>query len=67
MPVVLAAAFRASAPIVALHLTRPAVDIPDRADPNARRRHVRVNDFIAHLMDRLDLSHVDGAAAGGGA
>ena len=31
MPVVIAAALRAKAPIVALHLTRPAVDIPDRA------------------------------------
>ena len=31
VPVVLAAAFRASAPIVALHLTRPAIEIPDRA------------------------------------
>jgi len=31
VPVVIAAALRAKAPIVALHLTRPAVDIPDRA------------------------------------
>src|SRR5919204_398909 len=31
VPVVLAAAFRTRAPIVALHLTRPAVEIPDRA------------------------------------
>jgi transketolase len=31
VPVVLAAALRTKAPIVALHLTRPAVDIPDRA------------------------------------
>lgn len=31
VPVVLAAALRAEAPIVALHLTRPAVEIPDRA------------------------------------
>jgi transketolase len=31
VPVVLAAALRQEAPIVALHLTRPAVDIPDRA------------------------------------
>jgi transketolase len=31
VPVVLAAAFRQKAPIVALHLTRPNVDIPDRA------------------------------------
>ncbi len=31
VPVVLAAALREEAPIVALHLTRPAIDIPDRA------------------------------------
>ena len=31
VPVVLAAALRTDAPIIALHLTRPAVDIPDRA------------------------------------
>ncbi len=31
VPVVLAAALRSDAPIVALHLTRPSVDIPDRA------------------------------------
>jgi len=31
VPVVLAAAFRENAPIVALHLTRPAIEIPDRA------------------------------------
>lgn len=31
VPVVLAAAFRQRAPIVALHLTRPPVEIPDRA------------------------------------
>ena len=30
VPVMLAAAFREKAPIVALHLTRPTVDIPDR-------------------------------------
>jgi len=30
VPVVLAAAFAQKAPIVALHLTRPAIDIPDR-------------------------------------
>lgn len=31
VPVVLGAAMRQSAPIVALHLTRPAIEIPDRA------------------------------------
>src|SRR5947209_11041748 len=31
VPVMLAAAFRADAPIIAIHLTRPPVQIPDRA------------------------------------
>jgi transketolase len=31
VPVVIGAALRAKAPIVALHLTRPSIDIPDRA------------------------------------
>lgn len=31
VPVVLGAALRQSAPIIALHLTRPAIEIPDRA------------------------------------
>ena len=31
MPVVLAAALAQPVPIIALHLTRPAVEIPDRA------------------------------------
>lgn len=31
VPVVLAAAFSSGAPIVALHLTRPAIEVPDRA------------------------------------
>jgi transketolase len=31
VPVVIGAALRTKAPIVALHLTRPAIDIPDRA------------------------------------
>jgi transketolase len=30
VPVVLGAALRASAPIIALHLTRPAIEVPDR-------------------------------------
>ncbi len=46
-----------------------AIDMPERADPNARRRNPGVNDFIAHLMDRLDLGHaeIEGAGAGGSA
>jgi transketolase len=31
VPVVLAAALKQSAPIIALHLTRPAIEVPDRA------------------------------------
>jgi transketolase len=31
VPVLLAAAFRATAPVVAIHLTRPPIQIPDRA------------------------------------
>ncbi|HLZ08610.1 MAG TPA: transketolase, partial [Chloroflexota bacterium] len=30
VPVMIAAAFRANAPVIALHLTRPAIQIPDR-------------------------------------
>jgi NitT/TauT family transport system ATP-binding protein len=33
-----------------------AIDLPDRADPIARRRNPKVNDLIERLMDRLDLS-----------
>jgi NitT/TauT family transport system ATP-binding protein len=35
------------------------IELPDRADPNSRRRNPKVNDLIARLMDRLDLSHAD--------
>ncbi len=42
-----------------------SIELPDRANPNARRRNPKVNDLIAHLMDRLDLSHADiGESAG---
>jgi NitT/TauT family transport system ATP-binding protein len=32
-----------------------AIDIPRRDDPIARRRDPRVNDYVARLMDRLDI------------
>jgi NitT/TauT family transport system ATP-binding protein len=43
-----------------------AIDLPGRDDPIARRRDPRLNDLIAHLMDRLDLGHADIGGDGGG-
>ena len=34
-----------------------AIDLPQREDPIARRREPRVNDYVARLMDRLDIGH----------
>jgi NitT/TauT family transport system ATP-binding protein len=34
-----------------------AIDLPARDDPLARRRHPRVNDYVARLMERLDIGH----------
>jgi NitT/TauT family transport system ATP-binding protein len=31
------------------------IDIPDRDEPLARRKHPRVNDIVNRLMDRLDI------------
>jgi NitT/TauT family transport system ATP-binding protein len=31
------------------------IDLPNREDPLARRHEPRVNDFVARLMDRLDI------------
>jgi NitT/TauT family transport system ATP-binding protein len=31
------------------------IDLPQRDDPLARRRHAKVNDYVARLMDRLDI------------
>jgi NitT/TauT family transport system ATP-binding protein len=33
------------------------IDLPRRDDPIARRREPKVNDYIARLMDRLDIAH----------
>jgi NitT/TauT family transport system ATP-binding protein len=33
------------------------VDMPDRDNPLARRRNPKVNDYVARLMDRLDIAH----------
>jgi NitT/TauT family transport system ATP-binding protein len=33
------------------------VDMPDRDNPIARRRNPKVNDYVARLMDRLDIAH----------
>jgi NitT/TauT family transport system ATP-binding protein len=35
-----------------------AIDMPQRDDPIARRANPRVNDYVARLMDRLDIAHV---------
>jgi NitT/TauT family transport system ATP-binding protein len=44
-----------------------AIDLPQRDDPIARRREPRVNDYVARLMDRLDIVHavIEKQAAGG--
>jgi NitT/TauT family transport system ATP-binding protein len=34
-----------------------AIDMPQRDDPIARRANPRVNDYVARLMDRLDITH----------
>jgi NitT/TauT family transport system ATP-binding protein len=34
-----------------------AIELPQRDDPIARRREPKVNDYIARLMDRLDITH----------
>jgi NitT/TauT family transport system ATP-binding protein len=46
-----------------------AIDLPQRDDPLARRRHARVNDYVARLMDRLDIGDtaLEAQSAGGGA
>ena len=35
-----------------------AIDMPQRGDPLARRHDPRVNDYVARLMDRLDVGHI---------
>jgi NitT/TauT family transport system ATP-binding protein len=34
-----------------------AIDMPQRDNPIARRRDPKVNDYVARLMDRLDIAH----------
>jgi NitT/TauT family transport system ATP-binding protein len=34
-----------------------AVDLPQRDDPIARRHHPKANDYVAILLDRLDIAH----------
>lgn len=45
------------------------IDMPQRADPFARRADPKVNDYVARLMDRLDIAHasLEREAAGGAA
>jgi NitT/TauT family transport system ATP-binding protein len=45
------------------------IDLPQRDDPIARRREPKVNDYVARLMDRLDISHanLEPQATGGAA
>ena len=31
------------------------IDMPERDDPIARRHDPKVNDYVARLMDRLDI------------
>lgn len=35
-----------------------AIDLPQRDNPIARRHDPKVNDYVARLMDRLDIGHV---------
>jgi len=35
-----------------------AIDLPQRENPMARRRDTRFGDYVARLMDRLDIAHV---------
>ncbi len=46
-----------------------AIDMPLRADPIARRGDPKVNDYVARLMDRLDIAHasLERESAGGAA
>jgi NitT/TauT family transport system ATP-binding protein len=46
-----------------------AVDLPHRDDPIARRHDPKVNDYVARLMDRLDIAHasLEREQAGGAA
>jgi NitT/TauT family transport system ATP-binding protein len=45
------------------------IDLPQRDDPLARRKHADVSGYVARLMDRLDIGEalLEGQAARGGA
>jgi NitT/TauT family transport system ATP-binding protein len=34
------------------------IDMPQRDNPIARRRDAKFNDYVAQLMDRLDIAHI---------
>ena len=42
------------------------IDIPQREDPIARRQHPRIGEYMARLMDRLDIGEdmLQGAVQG---
>ena len=40
-----------------------AIDLPKRDDPIARRADPKVNQYVARLMDRLDIGHAPAGAA----
>ncbi len=40
-----------------------AIDLPQRDDPIARRQHPRVSQYVARLMERLDIGQVETAGA----
>ncbi|MBV8825036.1 MAG: ABC transporter ATP-binding protein [Bradyrhizobiaceae bacterium] len=50
-------------------LEEMTIDLPEREDPLARRRDPRVNDYVARLMDRLQIGEdtLEPQAIGGGA
>ena len=39
------------------------VDLPDRNEPIARRQHARAGEYVSHLMDSLDIRHLEVEAA----
>ncbi len=39
------------------------VDIPDRDNPIGRRQHARAGEYVGHLMDSLDIGHLELGAA----
>ena len=39
------------------------VDLPDRNSPIARRQHPRASEYVSHLMESLDIRHLEVEAA----